>query len=158
MERARLPAWIGQRLEMQEQSADPDTLQFLADKVEGNLVAAYQELKKLALLYPAGALSFDQVKDAVLDVARYDVYKLSGCDDGGRYRALYPGAGRIAGRGYGVAVDCVHACGPDPLVDNDSQRTGFRQAAHAVDEPDQGKGRSTESYGKCGQAPSISNN
>lgn len=77
VERGRLPAWIGQRLEMQEQSAAPETLQFLADKVEGNLLAAHQELKKLALLYPAGMLSFSQVKDAVLDVARYDVFKLS---------------------------------------------------------------------------------
>lgn len=77
VERNRLPAWIGQRLEMQEQSAEPETLQFLADKVEGNLLAAHQELKKLALLYPAGILSFNQVKDAVLDVARYDVFKLS---------------------------------------------------------------------------------
>jgi DNA polymerase-3 subunit delta len=77
VERTRLPAWIGQRLEMQEQSANLDTLRFLADKVEGNLLAAHQELKKLALLYPRGALSFDQVKDAVLDVARYDVFKLS---------------------------------------------------------------------------------
>jgi DNA polymerase III subunit delta len=76
VERTRLPAWIGQRLEMQGQNAAPDTLQFLADKVEGNLLAAYQELKKLGLLYPAGTLSFDQVKDAVLDVARYDVFKL----------------------------------------------------------------------------------
>jgi DNA polymerase-3 subunit delta len=77
VERTRLPAWIGLRLGMQRQEASPDTLQFLADKVEGNLLAAHQELKKLALLYPAGALSFDQVKDAVLDVARYDVFKLS---------------------------------------------------------------------------------
>jgi DNA polymerase III subunit delta len=77
VERTRLPAWIGHRLGMQEQKASPDTLQFLADKVEGNLLAAHQELKKLALLYPAGVLSFDQVKDAVLDVARYDVFKLS---------------------------------------------------------------------------------
>ncbi|MDN5752272.1 MAG: DNA polymerase III subunit delta, partial [Nitrosospira sp.] len=77
VERAHLPAWIGHRLGMQGQTAAPDTLQFLADKVEGNLVAAHQELKKLALLYPAGALSFNQVKDAVLDVARYDVFKLS---------------------------------------------------------------------------------
>ena len=88
VERTRLPAWIGQRLEMQEQSADQDTLQFLADKVEGNLVAAYQELKKLALLYPAGAMSFDQVKDAVLDVARYDVYQTIRCHDSRRDRAL----------------------------------------------------------------------
>jgi len=77
VEGTRLPAWIGRRLAMQEQTAAPDTLQFLADKVEGNLLAAHQELKKLALLYPAGALSFNQVKDAVLDVARYDVFKLS---------------------------------------------------------------------------------
>lgn len=77
VERGRLPAWIGQRLAMQGQSADVDTLQFLANKVEGNLLAAYQELKKLALLYPPGMLSFEQVKDAVLDVARYDVFKLS---------------------------------------------------------------------------------
>ncbi|ARO87133.1 DNA polymerase III subunit delta [Nitrosospira lacus] len=77
VERNRLPAWIGQRLEMQEQNAEPETLQFLADKVEGNLLAAHQELKKLELLYPAGILSFNQVKDAVLDVARYDVFKLS---------------------------------------------------------------------------------
>lgn len=77
VERSRLPAWIGQRLAMQGQNADVDTLQFLADKVEGNLLAAYQELKKLALLYPPGMLSFEQVKDAVLDVARYDAFKLS---------------------------------------------------------------------------------
>lgn len=77
VERARLPSWIGQRLAMQGQSADPDTLRFIAEKVEGNLLAAHQELKKLALLYPAGMLSFSQVKDAVLDVARYDVFKLS---------------------------------------------------------------------------------
>ena len=77
IERMRLPAWIGQRLGMQQQKADSDTLQFLADKVEGNLLAAYQEIQKLALLYPAGMLSFDQVKEAVLDVARYDVYQLS---------------------------------------------------------------------------------
>jgi hypothetical protein len=44
--------------------------------VEGNLLAAHQELQKLALLYPAGELSFEQVEAAVLNVARYDVFKL----------------------------------------------------------------------------------
>jgi DNA polymerase-3 subunit delta len=52
-------------------------LQFLVDRVEGNLVAAQQELRKLALLFPAGTLSYDMVKDAVLDVARYDIFGLS---------------------------------------------------------------------------------
>ncbi|MCH9639549.1 MAG: DNA polymerase III subunit delta [Betaproteobacteria bacterium] len=77
VERAQLPAWVGQRLSMQQQKADSETLQFFADKVEGNLLAAHQEIKKLALLYPDGYLSFEQVKDAVLNVARYDVFKLS---------------------------------------------------------------------------------
>ncbi len=72
-----LPAWIAGRLQRQGQSADRDTLRFLAERVEGNLLAAHQEIQKLALLYPHGALSFDQVKDAVMDVARYDVFKLS---------------------------------------------------------------------------------
>lgn len=77
VERDQLPGWIGQRLGRQQQKADTDTLQFLADKVEGNLLAAHQEIKKLALLYPGGHLTFDQVKDVVLNVARYDVYQLS---------------------------------------------------------------------------------
>lgn len=74
---AALPAWISARLKRQGQSADADTLAFLAQRVEGNLLAAFQEIQKLALLFPAGPLSFDQVKDSVMDVARYDVFKLS---------------------------------------------------------------------------------
>lgn len=77
IERSYLPKWIEQRLARQHQTAHTDALQFLADSVEGNLLAAHQEIQKLALLYPNGVLSFDQVKNAVLDVARYDVYKLS---------------------------------------------------------------------------------
>lgn len=74
---AALPAWIAGRLKRQEQSADADTLAFLAQRVEGNLLAAFQEIQKLALLFPAGPLTFDQVKDSVMDVARYDIFKLS---------------------------------------------------------------------------------
>ncbi|HUX90121.1 MAG TPA: DNA polymerase III subunit delta [Gallionellaceae bacterium] len=72
-----LPLWIAGRLQRQKQSADADTLAFLAQRVEGNLLAAFQEIQKLALLFPEGHLSFEQVKDAVMDVARYDVFKLS---------------------------------------------------------------------------------
>jgi DNA polymerase-3 subunit delta len=56
------------------------TLQFFADRVEGNLLAAHQEIQKLALLFPVaggGELTFEQVEGAVLNVARYDVFKLS---------------------------------------------------------------------------------
>ena len=72
-----LPLWIAARLKRQNQSADADTLAFLAQRVEGNLLAAFQEIQKLALLFPEGKLTFEQVKDAVMDVARYDVFKLS---------------------------------------------------------------------------------
>ena len=72
-----LPDWIAGRLQRQGQSADRDTLHFLAERVEGNLLAAFQEIQKLALLFPAGPLTFEQAKNAVMDVARYDVFKLS---------------------------------------------------------------------------------
>lgn len=76
VDRSHLTGWIRQRLLAQQQQADSAALQFLADRTEGNLLAAHQEIHKLALLYPAGTLSFEQIKDAVLDVARYDVYQL----------------------------------------------------------------------------------
>jgi DNA polymerase III subunit delta len=77
VERARLPAWIAARLARQQQRATPETLQFLADRVEGNLLAAHQEIQKLALLLPAGELDFDAVREAVMSVARYDALKLA---------------------------------------------------------------------------------
>ncbi|MFH1602457.1 MAG: DNA polymerase III subunit delta [Pseudomonadota bacterium] len=77
VERAQLPRWIAARLARQGQKADRDTLQFLADCVEGNLLAAHQEIQKLGLLFPAGDLAFDAVCGAVLNVARYDAFKLN---------------------------------------------------------------------------------
>jgi DNA polymerase-3 subunit delta len=82
VERQALPAWIAQRLNAQQQrvevgEAGQHTLQFFAERVEGNLLAAHQEIQKLGLLYPPGELTFEQVERAVLNVARYDVFKLS---------------------------------------------------------------------------------
>ena len=77
VERSQLPAWIGTRLAAQRQSADRQSIDFIADRVEGNLLAAHQEIQKLALLHPEGKLGFEQVQDAVLNVARYDVFKLN---------------------------------------------------------------------------------
>jgi DNA polymerase-3 subunit delta len=81
VERKALPQWIAQRLaaqgqRVQEGDAGAQTLAFFADRVEGNLLAAHQELQKIALLYPQGELSFEQIEAAVLNVARYDVFKL----------------------------------------------------------------------------------
>jgi len=82
VERAALPQWIAHRLAAQGQRVAAGeegqrTLQFFADRVEGNLLAAHQEIQKLALLHPPGELTWEQVEAAVLNVARYDVFKLS---------------------------------------------------------------------------------
>ena len=82
LDRAQLPQWIAQRLKLQNQSVasgqdGQNCLQFFADRVEGNLLAAHQEIQKLGLLFPVGELSQSQVESAVLNVARYDVFKLS---------------------------------------------------------------------------------
>ena len=86
---ADLPDWIAARLARQQQSAPKPALEFLAAQVEGNLLAAHQEIQKLALLHGAGALTLTQVQAAVLDVARYDVDKL-------RAALLAGDAGRLA--------------------------------------------------------------
>jgi DNA polymerase III subunit delta len=77
VDRKQLPLWIGARLARQKQRASEAALAFVADCVEGNLLAAHQEIQKLSLLHPAGELSFEQVRDAVLDVARFEVSQLS---------------------------------------------------------------------------------
>jgi DNA polymerase-3 subunit delta len=117
--RNSLPQWISQRLQAQGQRVAAGeegqrTLQFFSDRVEGNLLAAHQEIQKLGLLYnsaptlpasrgslpPEGAsfprggpsekaadsvtLRFEQVENAVLNVARYDVFKLSEAVLGGQ--------------------------------------------------------------------------
>ena len=89
VERQMLPQWIAQRLQQQGQrvaagDVGQRTLQFFADRVEGNLLAAHQEIQKLALLYPPGELVQEQVEAAVLNVARYDVFKLSEAVLGGQ--------------------------------------------------------------------------
>lgn len=73
---ASLPQWIAARLARQNQSVSQETLLFLAHQVEGNLLAANQEVQKLGLLYPAGTLSDESVREAVLKVSRYDAFQL----------------------------------------------------------------------------------
>lgn len=93
VERAALPQWIAQRLANQQQrvaggEAGQRALQFFADRVEGNLLAAHQEVQKLGLLYPVGELTEEQIESAVLNVARYDVFKLSEAVLGGQLQRV----------------------------------------------------------------------
>jgi len=93
VERAALPHWIAQRLAQQNQrvqagEAGQQSLSFFADRVEGNLLAAHQEIQKLGLLYPPGELSFEQVEQAVVNVARYDPFKLTESVLGGQLQRV----------------------------------------------------------------------
>jgi DNA polymerase-3 subunit delta len=92
--RQQLPRWLGQRLARQGQQAPPEVLDFLAARVEGNLLAAHQEVQKLALLAPQGALALDTVQQAVASVARYDPYAAAEAlvaGDTGRYVRVIEG-------------------------------------------------------------------
>lgn len=71
--REQLPRWLGERLRRQNQRTDEAGLAFIADHVEGNLLAAHQELQKLGLLYPEGDITLEQIQSSVLNVARYDM-------------------------------------------------------------------------------------
>lgn len=72
----RLPGWLQQRLKRQGQETDRETLDFLVDRVQGNLLAAHQEVLKLDLLFGPGKLALEAVSEAVVDVARFDVFQL----------------------------------------------------------------------------------
>jgi len=72
----QLPGWISQRLQSKGLQADREAIQLLADRVEGNLLAASQEIDKLFLLYGAGKLDFEKTASSVADSARYNIYDL----------------------------------------------------------------------------------
>lgn len=75
--RERLPAWIQDRLAAQGQQVSPESLMLLAERTEGNLLAAFQEVQKLALLFEAGPIPDAAVREAVTDVARFDIDDLA---------------------------------------------------------------------------------
>ncbi len=77
IELSRLGNWITDRLKKQHQTASKQCIDFLVERVEGNLLAAHQEIRKLGLLYPEGELDFEQICTSVLNVARYDIFKLN---------------------------------------------------------------------------------
>jgi DNA polymerase-3 subunit delta len=70
--RDELPDFLAERLGRQKQRASVETLEWLADRVEGNLLAAKQEVEKLALLLPQGEITLDQIRSAVTDVSRFE--------------------------------------------------------------------------------------
>lgn len=73
----RLPGWIQQRFTQQGMNVSREAANLLADRVEGNLLAAVQEIEKLKLVYPEQTIAADDILNAVADSARYDLFNLS---------------------------------------------------------------------------------
>jgi len=82
--RPALPGWIRDRLAQRGVTIEPDAAELLADRVEGNLLAAQQEVERIALLMPQARLDAGQVAELVADSARYDVFELAAAAFSGR--------------------------------------------------------------------------
>jgi len=73
IEPAKLNRWLSDKLSAHGLTATPEAVSLITERVEGNMLAAAQEVERLALLYPTGELSVDQVLAAVADSARYSI-------------------------------------------------------------------------------------
>lgn len=74
---AELPDWIAERLRAAGVQADPEAIKLLAERTEGNLLAAQQDIDKLALLYPNQTISVEALAQAVADSARFEAFDLN---------------------------------------------------------------------------------
>lgn len=140
IDRERLPAWIAERLARQKQRAPREVLEFLAESVEGNLIAAHQEVQKLALLAPPGELSLETVQAAIVNVARYDPYDAAEAlvaGDTARYLRVLEGLRAEGEQPTFVLFVLSHALfalqamrrGTDPRVFNRSLQRALQGAA-----------------------------
>ncbi len=122
----RLPAWIRQALAGRDMSASPEALSLLAERVEGNLLAADQELEKLRLLYGPCQLDADQVQAAVAESARYDVFSLVDA-------ALQGSAARVTRILYGLRAE-----GVEPILVLWALARETRSLLHMAEQQDAG--------------------
>jgi DNA polymerase III subunit delta len=115
-----LPGWIDARLRAAGLSADAETLRLLAERTEGNLLAAQQEVQKLALLHPHQAIGAAEVEAAVADSAHFEVF--------GWFNKVMAGDARGAVRGLeGLRGEGVELLAILAVVAN-----GLRQLARAA--------------------------
>ena len=106
VERAHLPRWLGARLARQDQRANEGALEYLADRVEGNLLAAQQEIKKLALLCPPGEITLAVLEESVANVSRFNPFQL--------VSAIHDGADKDKAARISRMLDGLNAEGEAP--------------------------------------------
>ncbi|MBN3860540.1 DNA polymerase III subunit delta [Neisseriaceae bacterium PsAf] len=74
----QLPAWISGRLARYHLKINQDALMLFAERVEGNLLAANQEIEKMALLHESGdVIGLDEIQSVIANVARFDIFQMS---------------------------------------------------------------------------------
>lgn len=94
-----LPGWIAARARAAGLKPDRDAVSLLVDRVEGNLLAAHQEIEKLRLLLGEGPVSGADVENAVADSSRFDVYKLADAAVEGKAARAIRMLGRLQAEG-----------------------------------------------------------
>ncbi len=99
-----LPDWIERRLRSRSLRAEPAAVQRLAERVEGNLLAAAQEIDKLALLADGQTLDVERMESLVADAARYDVFRLVEATFSGQPQAVLRMLAGLRGEGEAVAA------------------------------------------------------
>lgn len=72
-----LPGWLKQRMLIHDMHPEPEALRILADRLEGNLLAARQEIDRLALIRGAGTVTADDVMKVVADSSRFETFALA---------------------------------------------------------------------------------
>lgn len=77
IEGSELRQWVISRLKLRNLTTSNDGLLLLVDRIEGNLLAADQEIEKLSLMCPSSGLTLDIIEQSVADSARYDLFKLA---------------------------------------------------------------------------------
>ena len=133
--RAQLPGWIGSAWRSQGQSADRAAA-WISSRIASRAICwpRTRKSRSSALLHEPGKLSFEQVQDAVLNVARYDVFKLSEAMLAGDPRAPGAHARRPEGRGRSAAAGAVGGVGRNPHAAKIEVRDGAGTAAGRADE------------------------
>ncbi len=136
VERDALPQWIRGRLAARGARVTPAAAELLADRVEGNLLAAQQEIERIVLLCPGEELDAEAVAELVADNARYDVYELAAAAlQGNAPRALRILAGL---KGEGVAPPLIlwvlanDLRGVSQVMHALAQRRSFEDACRAA--------------------------
>lgn len=104
VDEGQLPRWVQQRMRMAGLQAEPGVAEMLAAQTEGNLLAARQEIEKLALLFGNDRITQEQAAAAISDSARFDVYSLVDAALAGKAKRCTRIIAGLAGEGIPLPV------------------------------------------------------